>query len=87
VEGHVVEQDGLRWTLRLREGLRFHDGEPVRGRDVVASLRRWAARDGFGAALMEAVEDLAAPTDRTVVFRLGRPFPLLPEALGKSGSY
>ena len=27
-EGHVVENDGTVWTLRLREGLRFHDGEP-----------------------------------------------------------
>ena len=26
VEGHLVENDGTLWTLRLREGLRFHDG-------------------------------------------------------------
>jgi peptide/nickel transport system substrate-binding protein len=32
VEGHTVEDDGKRWTFRLREGLAFHDGEPVRGR-------------------------------------------------------
>ena len=39
VEGHVTEDEGRLWTLTLREGLRFHDGEPVRGRDVVASIR------------------------------------------------
>ena len=33
------------WTLTLRDGLLFHDGTPVLGRDVVASLRRWGARD------------------------------------------
>src|SRR5215813_11171859 len=26
VEAHAVEEDGLIWTLKLREGLRFHDG-------------------------------------------------------------
>jgi hypothetical protein len=29
VEGHIVEEDGLTWALKLREGLRFHDNEPV----------------------------------------------------------
>jgi peptide/nickel transport system substrate-binding protein len=28
VEGHQVEEDGLTWTLTLRNGLRFHDKEP-----------------------------------------------------------
>ena len=40
VEGHQVGEDGLSWTLTLRDGLRFHDKEPVRARDVVASIRR-----------------------------------------------
>jgi peptide/nickel transport system substrate-binding protein len=44
VEGHTVEEDGLTWTLKLRDGLRFHDNEPVLARDVVASIRRFAAR-------------------------------------------
>ena len=34
VEGHSVEEDGLTWTLTLRDGLRFHDKEPVLARDV-----------------------------------------------------
>src|SRR5438874_6323816 len=28
VEGHAIEADGRHWRLTLREGLRFHDGEP-----------------------------------------------------------
>jgi len=86
VEGHVVEDDGLTWKLTLREGLRFHDGEPVRARDVVASIRRFSARDAFGAALMAVTDDLSAPSDRVVKFRLSKRFPLLPNALGKSGT-
>ncbi|MDB5413532.1 MAG: transporter substrate-binding protein [Rubritepida sp.] len=83
VEGHVIEDEGRVWTLTLREGLRFHDGEPVRGRDVVASIRRWGARDMFGVELIAAIDELTAPTDRTIRFRLKRPFPLLARALGK----
>ena len=83
--GHVVEQDGRLWRLTLRDGMRFHDGEPVRAQDVVPSLRRFAARDAFGAALMDATDSLRALDDRTVEFRLKRAFPLLPAALGKTG--
>ncbi len=81
LEGHVVEANGKQWTLRLREGLRFQDGTPVLGRDAVASLRRWGVRDGYGQALLAATAELSAPDDRTIRFRLIRPFPHLPEAL------
>jgi peptide/nickel transport system substrate-binding protein len=84
VEGHEVAADGLRWTLRLREGLKFHDGEPVLARDCVASLRRWGKRDNYGRLLMAATAELSAPDDRTIVFRLRAPFPQLPDALGKA---
>jgi peptide/nickel transport system substrate-binding protein len=85
VERHEVDSDGLDWTLRLREGLRFHDKEPVLARDVVASIRRFAPRVIFASALMNATEELSAPDDRTVRFRLKRPFPHLPEALAGPG--
>jgi len=85
VEGHQVEEDGLVWNLTLRDGLRFHDKEPVLARDVVASIRRFAARIAFADALMAATEELSAPDDRTLRFRLKRPFPHLPEALAGPG--
>jgi len=81
--GHAVNADGKVWTLTLRDGLLFHDGTPVLARDVVASLRRWGEKDAFGQALMVATDDLSAPNDKQVVFRLNRAFPLLPQALAK----
>ena len=48
------------------------------------AIRRWAARDLFGQELLAATDELGAPDDRTIRFRLKRPFPLLPAALGKS---
>ncbi len=86
VAGHMVENDGLLWRLTLREGLRFHDGAPVLARDAVASIRRFAARDAFGRALMDVTDELSAASDQVIQFRLSRPFPLLPNALGKSGT-
>ena len=86
LESAAVEADGLLWRLVLRPGLRFHDNTPVLARDCVASIRRWAARDGFGQALTAATEALSAEDDRTILFRLRRPFPMLPDALGKSSA-
>lgn len=85
-EGHQVSADGLAWTIRLREGLRFHDGEPVRASDCAASLARWSRRDSFGRVYATAVEAYETPDDRTLVIRLKRPFPRLPDALAKPHS-
>jgi peptide/nickel transport system substrate-binding protein len=86
-EGHTVENDGRTWRIRLRDGLRFHDGEPVLARDCVASIRRWGRRDVLGAELLRISDDIGAADDRTIEFRLKQPFPKLPEALGKPGAY
>jgi peptide/nickel transport system substrate-binding protein len=83
LEAAGADAAGLVWNLRLRQGLRFHDGTPVLARDCVASIRRWAQVDGFGLSLMQATAVLDAPDDRTIRFQLKTPFPLLPSALGK----
>ena len=60
VEGVNVENNDLTWKLTLRDGLKFHDGEKVLARDAAASVKRWAARDAFGQALMAATDELSA---------------------------
>src|SRR3984957_13222115 len=82
--GHSTEDDGKRWVIRLRDGLRFHDGEPVLARDCVASINRWMKRDGPAKTLALRLDALETPDDRTAVFRLKRPFPQLPFVLGKA---
>ena len=84
VAGHTIESDGRRWTITLRDQLRFHDGEPVRGRDVVASLLRFCVRDGFGQSLLAITDEMSAPDDATIVFRLKKPFPHLAQVLAGS---
>ncbi len=86
VEGHRIDDDGKLWVLTLRDGLLFHDGSPVLARDAVASIRRWAARDAFGASLLGATAELSAPSDKDIRFRLTKPFPNLPLALGRGSN-
>jgi peptide/nickel transport system substrate-binding protein len=83
LEGYVVEDDGKRWVMKLRENLWFHDGERVLARDCTASLRRWMKRDPGGATLEARLDALEAPDDRTIVLRLNKKFPPLPKLLSK----
>ena len=82
-EGHVWDDDGLLLTVTLREGLRFHDNEPVRAQDVVASFTRWARRDSFGQLVAAALAEVRAADDRRVQFRFTRRFPLVLDAMAK----
>ncbi|WP_187829962.1 ABC transporter substrate-binding protein [Siccirubricoccus phaeus] len=84
LEGFRAEDNAKRWTMRLREGLRFHDGEPVLARDCVASLQRWMVRDPVGQTIKARLEALEAPDDRTLLWRLSKPFASLPYALAKT---
>ena len=79
--GDVVSADGKQWDITLRDGLKFHDGSPVLARDCVASIQRWWQRDGFGGVLRLATDDVSAPSDKQIRFRLKKPFPLLRDAL------
>src|SRR5258707_3611359 len=75
VEAEEMSADGLIWTFRLRPGLKFHDGEPVLARDVVASLNRWAAREQMGLMLKAIENELTAVDDRTFRWVLNTPYP------------
>ena len=81
--GYVIEDDGKRWVMTLRENQWFHDGQKVLARDCTASLRRWMKRDPGGATLEARLDALEAPDDRTIVLRLKKKFPALPKLLSK----
>jgi len=86
IQDYEVSNDGLLWRMRLREGLKFHDGEPVRAADCVASVSRWMKRDVFGQQIELSLNELRAVDERTFEFDLKRPFPLLPNALAKTAT-
>lgn len=74
----TISEDGLVYTFALRDGLMFHDGKPVTGKDVVASLERWGKRDSGGQLIFDVTESLEATDEKTVTWTLSKPFaPLL----------
>ncbi len=85
--GDEVSADGLTWKMTLRDGLLFHDGERVTAKDCVASLARWAKRDGFGQRLAAQLDEMSAPDDKTILIRLKKPFPHMRFAIGLGSSY
>jgi peptide/nickel transport system substrate-binding protein len=86
VDRWTVSDDKLAYSFTLRDGLKWHDGQPVRAVDCVASIQRWGKRDTLGQKLMEAIAEIQAPDDKTFTIRLRAPFPLILDALGKLSS-
>ncbi len=86
VEKFDLSKDRLTYTFTLRDGLKFHDGAPVRSADCIASIDRWSKRDALGQKLAEATAAWTAVNDKTFTLKLKKPFPLALEALGKPSS-
>src|SRR5258705_4412682 len=69
-----VSDDKLTWTFELRDGLKFSDGSAVTAADCVASMRRWAVRDGAGQRLFARVRDTGVKDDKTFQVVLREPY-------------
>ncbi len=82
VAGHEISDDKLTWIFTLRDGLFFHDNEPVRAIDCVASIKRWGARKGFGQQLLSLTNEMKVLDDKRFQIRLKAPFPLMTFAFG-----
>jgi peptide/nickel transport system substrate-binding protein len=85
LDSWAVSEDKLVYTFTLRDGLAWNDGTPVTSDDCVASIERWAKRDPFGGAMMDAVAELRPIDAKHFVMQLRRPFAFVIEALGRSG--
>ncbi len=79
VESWSTSPDGLAWTFTLRPGLRFHDGQAVTTADVIPSMTRWMAL--ASPLVRNLTVGLTAKDDRSFVWTLNRPFPLLLDVL------
>ena len=86
VDRWSVSDDKLTYTFTLRDGLEWHDGQPVTAEDCIASIRRWGARDGLGQKLLEMTAELAAVDAKTFTLRLKEPYGLVLSTLGKTSS-
>jgi peptide/nickel transport system substrate-binding protein len=86
VGDYSLSPDKLTYQFKLRDGLGFHDGSPVRGIDCVASIRRWMARDGHGQALATVLDEIKPDGEKGLTIKLKEPFSLLLDGIGKVSS-
>ena len=82
----AVSDDGLIYTFTLRDGLKFHNGEPVTAADAVASLKRWGERDSGGQLIFDVTASLEARDDKTITWTLTKPFKPLLDIVGKQSA-
>lgn len=87
VDNWRLSADKLTYTFTLRDGLKWHDGKPVRAADAVASIKRWAVKDAAGQKMMARAGSLEAVNDKTFTLKLKEPYGLTIRALAKEYSY
>ena len=71
--GYVKSADGLTYTISLRTGITFQNGQPMTSADVVASLERWEKVSGNGVNVGTDVVSIAASGPSKVVIKLKHP--------------
>src|SRR2546422_10158492 len=69
-ESHTVSKDGLTYTFKLRQGIKFHNGKEMTSEDVVPSLTRWGKQSIYGKALFAQVADWRSVDKYTVEMKL-----------------
>jgi len=85
-ESWQVAQDGLSYTFRLREGVKWHDGKPFTSADVAFSILTLKEVHPRGRATFLHVADVETPDPLTAILRLSAPAPFLLDAFGASES-
>src|SRR6266581_2329582 len=66
----AVSADGLTYTIKLRQGIRFHNGKEMTSEDVVASLKRWGGYAAQAKAMWASVDGVRAVDRSTVEIKL-----------------
>ncbi|MBA2381316.1 MAG: ABC transporter substrate-binding protein, partial [Chloroflexi bacterium] len=88
-ESWEVSADGITYTLKIRQGVKFHDGSAMTVDDVVFSLNR--IRDpklaSYVGWMLANVADVKAPDASTVVVTLSKPDALFEYALAATAAH
>ncbi|MCL4868719.1 MAG: ABC transporter substrate-binding protein [Anaerolineae bacterium] len=73
----LLSDDGLVYTYKIRNGITFHDGEPLTARDVAFSYRLYQEQEGypFLSIYTYYFDTIEAPDDSTLVLTLTEPIP------------
>ncbi|HEY7142140.1 MAG TPA: ABC transporter substrate-binding protein [Methylomirabilota bacterium] len=66
----TVSPDGLTYAIRLRQGIKFHNGKEMTSEDVTASLKRWMQQSQYGRALAAVLAEMRATGKYAVELKL-----------------
>ena len=66
----AISADGLTYAIRLRQGIKFHNGNEMTSDDVVASLKRWMQQGQYGRALAAVTADVKATGKYAIELKL-----------------
>ena len=80
-----ASEDGLVWTFKLQEGVKWHDGKPFTAEDVAFTFNEIVLNKSMGsngASNYKAVEKVEVKDELTVEFHLKNPWAALPAYLG-----
>lgn len=79
------DEQAMTWTVKLRPGVKFHDGRTVVPRDVVATFKRVTNPDDpkSGATALTILDEVAVTGDDTLEFRLNTPSATFDDSLGQ----
>jgi peptide/nickel transport system substrate-binding protein len=86
VEKYEAAADGKGYTFTLRDGLLWHDGQPVTSEDCIASIKRWSAKDSLGQKMMTFVDSITAVDAKTFTIKLKESTGLVLLGLSKPSS-
>ncbi|MFM0553493.1 ABC transporter substrate-binding protein [Paraburkholderia sediminicola] len=81
-----ISPDGLQYTFRLREGVRWHDGQPFTSKDVAVSIGLLKQYHSRGRSTFANVVEVQTPNPHTALLKLSKPAPYLIYALAASES-
>tara|TARA_B100000029_G_scaffold516037_2_gene626303 strand:- start:29574 stop:31127 length:1554 start_codon:yes stop_codon:yes gene_type:complete len=80
----VKLSDGLDWIFRLKQGVVFHDGEPLTSEDVIFTYMQYKASrvyDPIFHRYFQNIHDLSALDSQTVRFVMKSPIDVFPKRL------
>ncbi len=82
-EDMQVSEDGLTWTVAIRDDVKFTDGEPLTAEDVAFTYN--TLRDSSSVSDFTMLKEARAVNDTTVEFQLNRPYSIWPYTMAVTG--
>ena len=87
MDSWTVSNDGLQWSFKLRDGIKFHNGVPLTAEHAVNSWSRWAERDNYGSIIFGFIDDVTATGELTFTVDMVEPTALVLEGMARIGGY